>query len=1186
MIITELTVLSTFTKDVQVSICENETYFVAGDFQNTSGFYFDTLSAENGCDSIIVTEIIVLPTFTTDVQVSICENETYFAAGDFQNNSGIYFDTLSAVNGCDSVIITELIVLLTFTTDIQISICENETYFVAGDFQNNSGIYFDTLSAVNGCDSIIITELSIIPAVFTNVQVTICDNESYFVAGDYQTVSGIYYDELIAASGCDSFIVTNLTVLPTSTTQIQSAICEGETYFTGGDFQSETGIYYDTLSGANRCDSIIITSLTVLPALITPLQIQICDNEQYFTGGNFQSNSGIYYDTLSAVNGCDSIIITDLTVSPAILLTRNISICDNDSFYAGGAYQNTAGIYYDTLSTGTGCDSITITDLSILTSFVSSVTINICQGESYFAAGAFQTSGGTYSDTFLSVSGCDSIVITELNVSPVIFQNIAVAICNGDSIYLEGAFRTTAGIYVDSLTSTAGCDSILITELSVSQEMTAFANHTICSGDSILLGGAYQTESASYQDTIISTNGCDSIIITNLTVNQPLVTNTFTQICQGESVFIGGASRTTSGYYHDIFTGSNGCDSVAITSLLVHPPPNVSAGQNTTICLGDSITLTATGGISYVWNHGSTSASTTVSPTANTTYSVTATSSHGCSASASVTVSIQSNPIVTFGNLNTSYCNNHPDVALSGSPSGGIFTGDGVNGNQFSPSSLAPGSYVLSYTYTNQTGCSSSASKQVTVLAKPTASILGLNSSYCQSTNSYSISGLPAGGSFNGPGILGNNFIPYYSGIGTHTIAYRYTAPTGCRDTAFQQVTIHALPQVTFTMNTTYCLSDEPVLMEATPPGGVFAGLNVAGNYFYPEQAGVGNHHNVSYDYTDSNGCTAIKIISLSVRDNPLVYIYGVSDEYCLNYGNVNINAHPAGGIFTGNGVTGNEFQPKTAEIGIHQIIYHYSDSFNCSNADTILISVYANPEVRLLGLDDAYCVDAYPVVMSGMPAGGQFSGQGVIVNVFDPVQAGVGEDYAIVYSHTDLLGCAIADTHFVTVHPLPELALERVDLTFCIYDDIIELPVIPEGGAFYGPGIDNNVFSPRNAGVGTHSVIYSYTDSNTCTSSIFATVIVDYCTGINHLVNEFEISVFPNPFSEQIVIEVEVPGESSLQIKLNDLLGRVVLQQRMDVRQGLNTIRLTDIQWLSTGIYYLDITEKTSQKTVKLVKY
>jgi hypothetical protein len=136
--------------------------------------------------------------------------------------------------------------------------------------------------------------------------------------------------------------------------------------------------------------------------------------------GSVVTAAGQYDITLTSSGGCDSIVTTNLSILPVFNLTVDASICDGDSFtLPDGSSVSTSGQYAVTLTSSAGCDSTITTNLSVSPILNSTVAVSICQGESYFAGGADQTTSGSYLDVFTGSNGCDSIVTTDLTVNPV-----------------------------------------------------------------------------------------------------------------------------------------------------------------------------------------------------------------------------------------------------------------------------------------------------------------------------------------------------------------------------------------------------------------------------------------------------------------------------------------------------------------------------------------------------------------------------------------------------------------------------------------------------------------------------------------------------------------------------------------------------------------------------------------------
>ena len=93
----------------------------------------------------------------------------------------------------------------------------------------------------------------------------------------------------------------------------------------------------------------------------------ICTGQSVKVGSNIYSTNGIYKDILISVNGCDSVITTNLTVNSTFKDTVNITINKGDSIKIGNSIYNSIGTYINTFFAFNGCDSIVTTNLSVLT---------------------------------------------------------------------------------------------------------------------------------------------------------------------------------------------------------------------------------------------------------------------------------------------------------------------------------------------------------------------------------------------------------------------------------------------------------------------------------------------------------------------------------------------------------------------------------------------------------------------------------------------------------------------------------------------------------------------------------------------------------------------------------------------------------------------------------------------------
>lgn len=170
-----------------------------------------------------------------------------------------------------------------------------------------------------------ISDSTFIPWNFTNTSITfpvmtntsICLGDSIFLQGSYRDTAGTYVDSLFNMNGCDSVVYTTLSVLPTYSTPIgNDTICQGDSLFIFGVYASQSGTYYDSLTTVSGCDSVFSRTLVVLPTTTNASTETICTGDSLLIFGNYESSAGVFYDTLQAMStGCDSVLSVTLIVN-------------------------------------------------------------------------------------------------------------------------------------------------------------------------------------------------------------------------------------------------------------------------------------------------------------------------------------------------------------------------------------------------------------------------------------------------------------------------------------------------------------------------------------------------------------------------------------------------------------------------------------------------------------------------------------------------------------------------------------------------------------------------------------------------------------------------------------------------------------------------------------------------------
>lgn len=162
----------------------------------------------------------------------------------------------------------------------------------------------------------------------------------------------------------------------------------------------------------------------------------------------------------------------------------------------------------------------------------------------------------------------------------------------------------------------------------------------------------------------------------------------------------------------------------------------------------------------------------------------------------------------------------------------------------------------------------------------------------------------------------------------------------------------------------------------------------------------------------------------------------------------------------------------------------------------------------------------------------------------------------------------------------LPEVTLEPFD-TICVYWPAFELTGgMPEGGTYSGPGVDNGWFDPSIAGLGTHTITYTFVDPNNCDNFATETILVDPCTGITEN-NENAVRIYPNPANGQVTISYN-QNCTITEVRILNALNKVVYSLVHPAGNG-GLIHL-DLQSLDPGVYFIKIKTDRSEEILKII--
>ena len=381
----------------------------------------------------------------------------------------------------------------------------------------------------------------------------------------------------------------------------------------------------------------------------------------------------------------------------------------------------------------------------------------------------------TYTVTGTNAQGCSNTAMTTVTVipSPVVTANsTAASVCAGASVTLTGSGASTytwdnnvinavsfvptaTTTYMVTGTFTNGCTNTATITVTVNPLPIVTANSSaasVCAGAGVTLtgGGAstytwnnnvidaisfVPTATTTYMVTGTDANGCVNTATTTITVNPlPVVTATSSaaSVCTGGSVILTGGGASTYTWNNNVMnafpfiptatntymvtgTDVNGCVNTATVTVTVNGLLVVALGPNIIQCGGSAILNAGNPGSFYLWNNASTTQ--TISVSASGTYIVVVTDANGCTGSDTALVTINSIPAVTASASSVIVCVDDAVVTLTGTPTGGVWSGPGVTGFTLSPVAAGVGLQTAIYSYTDANGCEGIASVNVQVNA-------------------------------------------------------------------------------------------------------------------------------------------------------------------------------------------------------------------------------------------------------------------------------------------------------------------------------------------------------------------------------------------------------------------------------------------------------------------------------------
>ncbi len=681
------------------------------------------------------------------------------------------------------------------------------------------------------------------------------------------------------------------------------------------------------------------------------------------------------------------------------------------------------------------------------------------------------TSTGTYNVVGTGSNSCQnntSISISVFGLPAVTASATSFSVCQGNAVVLYGngasSYSWTSGVlnnisFVPSTTSSytltgsnsCGSNTVAITvtvvqlptiTASASNSHVCFGNQTTFNANGAnsftwtggIVNNVPFTPTLSGSFTVGGSNACGtSSAIVSITVN-PLpditVSATNATVCLGGTTALqayGASSYSWSGgitngvpflptiskTYSVSASDANGCQNHTFFPVSVITLPSLSvAVSNTSICIGNTVSVNAVGANSYTWS-GGISNGNAFTPSNNSTYTVLGSNYCGTS-SANVSITVNPLPIIGANIINPSICIGGTVMLQGTGGNSYIWTGGITNNLPFSP----PSSSSYTVTGTDVNGCQSFAIKSITVNSLPVVGALASTSFICSGGTVALIGTGALNYSWTG-GV--SNAVAFSPSI---TSGYTVTGTdgNGCKSTAVKSISVGSQPSVNANTSSTVVCFGQSIT--------VFG----IGAITYTWSNGIINNlpfipsNTATYTVSGTNACgTNTASIAVTVNALPAVTIAVSSPSVCSGT-SVSISASGADTYTWSGGVTnGNPFVPASTAT----YVVTGTSTNACQNTATQVITVVARPTVTANASSLAICIGA-SVSLTGTGADTYTWSGGINNSIpFTPTST---SSYFLSGTNT-LTGCSSTNTaaRTVSVNSLPTVSANLSFTTICL---------------------------------------------------------------------------------------------------------------------------------------------------------
>jgi gliding motility-associated-like protein len=590
------------------TLCPDECFNWGIEFQGFPPYTLTFATSGGTQDSVTV--------FQSDTTLSICPADYGFTSGTFELTPQALTDA-NCVNTFNSPTPLTVEVLPNDTLILNDMLCPGTSITVNGTVYDEgmpSGTEVLSGLGSNGCDSIIVVDLTFFPPVVDTINSLLCAEDTLVVNGMNYTSANPSGTETIlggAVNGCDSTIVVDLTFLAPVDSLINPILCVGDSVIVNNTVYHQTnpsGVEVISNGSFSGCDSTVVVDLSFFPVAQFNLDTTLCNGDSLVVNGTvYDALTPVGTEILpgAAFTGCDSLLSINLSFFPPATSTVQTTLCPNDSLVINGVTYNVGNPTGTELLPGaasTGCDSTVVIDLSFFPLATGSLDSTLCEGEFLVINGTTYDQNNTSgTETLLgaTANGCDSILTINLTFEPNAVTDLSPTLCEGESLTV-GTTTFDASFPMGSVVLPAanGCDSTVNVDLSFFPLATFQLDTLLCLNGSITVNGTQYDQSNPTGTEVFpngSFTGCDSLVTISLSFIPPPASTVDTVLCPGEFILVNGViydASNPSGT--EILPGASyqGCDSLINVDVDFYPP---AAGLvNDQLCSDEFVVVNGT----------------------------------------------------------------------------------------------------------------------------------------------------------------------------------------------------------------------------------------------------------------------------------------------------------------------------------------------------------------------------------------------------------------------------------------------------------------------------------------------------------------------------------------------------------------------------------------------------------------